>query len=150
MGTKIIYKSYRQNDSLLFPLTLGELVPENHPVRTVNAVMDRLDISGIESTYRGGGTSSYHPRMLLKVIVYSYLSNVYSGRQMERLLQENMNYIWLAGMSRPDFRTITRFRSERLSNGRFDELFRQVVVKDETIWCTRKRWRSFSVSTERS
>ena len=128
MGTKIIYKSYRQNDSLLFPPTLGELVPEDHPVRIVNAVIDRLDMSGIESTYRGGGTSSYHPRMLLKVIVYSYLSNVYSGRRMERLLQENVNYMWLAGMSRPDFRTINRFRSERLSDGRFDELFRQVVL----------------------
>ena len=40
-------------------------------------MIDRLDISGIESTYKGGGTSSFHPRMLLKVIVYSYMCNVY-------------------------------------------------------------------------
>ena len=108
-----MYKDYNQNESLLFPPTLGELVPENHPVRIVNAVIDRLDISSIESTYKGGGTSSFHPRMLLKVIVYSYLCNVYSGRRMERLLQENVNYMWLSGMSRPDFRTINRFRSGR-------------------------------------
>ena len=49
--------------------------------------------------------------MLLKVKVYSYLCNVYSGRRMERLLQENVNYMWLSGMSRPDFRTINRFRA---------------------------------------
>ena len=85
MSAKIVYKDYNQNESLLFPPTLGELVPENHPVRIVNAVIDRLDISSIESTYKGGGTSSFHPRMLLKVIVYSYLCNVYSGRRMERL-----------------------------------------------------------------
>ena len=113
MSAKIVYKDYNKNESLLFPPTLGELVPENHPVRIVNAVIDRLDISSIESTYKGGGTSSFHPRMLLKVIVYSYLCNVYSGRRMERLLQENVNYMWLSGMSRPDFRTISRFRSRR-------------------------------------
>lgn len=128
MSAKIIYKSYNQNDSLLFPPSLGELIPENHPVRTVSAIIDRLDISGIESTYKGGGTSSFHPRMLLKVIVYSYMCNVYSGRRMERLLRENVNYMWLSGMSRPDFRTINRFRSERLCDGRFEELFRQTVV----------------------
>ena len=126
MSAKIIYKSYNQNDSLLFPVSLGELIPENHPVRTVSAIIDRLDISGIESTYKGGGTSSFHPRMLLKVIVYSYMCNVYSGRRMERLLHEN--YMWLSGLSRPDFRTINRFRSERLCDGRFEELFRQTVV----------------------
>ena len=128
MSAKIIYKSYNQNDSLLFPPSLGELIPENHPVRTVSAIIDRLDISGIESTYKGGSTSSYHPRMLLKVIVYSYMCNVYSGRRMERLLQENVNYMWLSGMSRPDFRTINRFRSERFGDGRFEELFRQTVL----------------------
>ena len=44
MNAKIVYKDYTQNESLLFPPTLGELVPENHPVRIVNAVIDRLDI----------------------------------------------------------------------------------------------------------
>ena len=78
MSAKITYKSYNQNDNLLFPSSLGDLIPENHPVRTVSAMIDRLDISGIESTYKGGGTSSFHPRMLLKVIVYSYMCNVYS------------------------------------------------------------------------
>ena len=128
MSAKIVYKFYNQNDSLLFPPSLGELIPEDHPVRTVSAIIDRLDISGIESTYKGGGTSSFHPRMLLKVIVYSYMCNVYSGRRMERLLHENVNYMWLSGMSRPDFRTINRFRSERLCDGRCEELFRQTVV----------------------
>lgn len=66
--------------------------------------------------------------MLLKVTVYSYMSNVYSGRRMERLLCKNVNYMWLSGMSRPDYRTINRFRSDRLAEGRFEELFRQTVV----------------------
>ena len=62
------------------------------------------------------------------MIVYSYMCNVYSGCRMERLLHENVNYMWLSGMFRPDFRTINRFRSERLCDSRFEELFRQTMV----------------------
>ena len=124
---KIIHKIYNQNDSLLLPPSLGELIPANHPVRIVNDILDRFDISEIESTYKAGGTSSYHPRMLLKVVVYAYLCNVYSGRQMEKFLCENIHFMWLGGMNRPDFRTINRFRSERLTEGRLDAIFTKVV-----------------------
>ena len=124
---KIIHKFYNQNDSLLLPPSLGELIPATHPVRIVNGILDRFDISDIESTYKGGGTSSYHPRMLLKVVVYAYLCNVYSGRQMEKLLLENIHFMWLSGMNRPDFRTINRFRSERLSGGKLECVFTKVV-----------------------
>ncbi len=65
--------------------------------------------------------------MLLKVIVYAYLYNIYSGRQMEKQLQENIHFMWLSGISRPDFRTINRFRSERLTDGRLDAIFTKVV-----------------------
>ena len=125
--TKIQYKDYNQNDFLLFPPCIGDFVPENHPVRTVNAILANLDISEIESTYKGGGATSYHPRMLLKVIVYAYLTNIYSGRRMASLLEENVFFMWLSGMNRPDFRTINRFRSERLADGRFESIFHQVV-----------------------
>lgn len=102
---------------------------------TVNAIFDNLDTSEIESTYKGGGTTSYHPRMLLKVIVYAYLTNVYSGRRMASLLEENVFFMWLAGMNRPDFRTINRFRSEKLADGRFESIFHQVVdlLHDEGV-----------------
>ena len=124
---KVIHKSYNQNDSLLLPPSLGELIPLSHPVRIISDIIDRFDISTIEATYKGGGTSSFHPRMLLKVVVYAYLCNIYSGRQMEKQLQENIHFMWLSGMSRPDFRTINRFRSERLTEGRLDAIFTKVV-----------------------
>ena len=125
--TKVLYKSYTQNDYFLFPPCIVDFIPENHPVRTVNAILDNFDISEIESTYKGGGTTSYHPRMLLKIVVYAYLTNIYSGRRMASLLEENVFFMWLSGMSRPDFRTINRFRSERLADGRFESIFHQVV-----------------------
>ena len=124
---KVVFKSYNPNDNLLLPPCLGDYLPQNHPARVVSAIIDRLDISEIESGYAGGGTSSYNPRMLLKVIVYAYLNNVYSGRQMEKLLIENIVYMWLSGMQTPDFRTINIFRSKRLA-GKFDGIFTQIVL----------------------
>ena len=124
---KVVFKSYNPNDNLLLPPCLGDYLPQNHPSRVVSAIIDRLDISEIEAGYKGGGTSSYDPRMLLKVIVYAYLNNVYSGRQMEKLLVENITYMWLSGMQTPDFRTINIFRSKRLA-GKFDKIFTQIVL----------------------
>ena len=124
---KVTFKSYNPNDNLLLPPCLGDYLPENHNARVVSAITDRLDISEIERGYKGGGASSYNPRMLLKVIVYAYLNNIYSGRRMERLLVEDIAFMWLSGMQRPDFRTINLFRSKRLA-GKFDSLFTQIVL----------------------
>lgn len=124
---KVVFKSYNPNDNLLLPPCLGDYLPQNHPARVVSAIIDRLDISEIEAGYVGGGTSSYNPRMLLKVIVYAYLNNVYSGRQMEKLLVENIAYMWLSSMQTPDFRTINNFRSKRLAD-KFDNIFTQIVL----------------------
>ena len=65
--------------------------------------------------------------MLLKIVVYAYLTNVYSGRRMASLLEENVFFMWLSGMNKPNFRTINRFRSEKLTDGRFESIFHQVV-----------------------
>ena len=101
-------------------------MPENHMVRVVDAVIDRLDISDILSTYRGGGNSAFNPKMMLKVLVFAYLSNVYSSRRIEDLLRRDICFMWLAGMKRPDFRTINYYRGKRLKEG-FDAVFTQVV-----------------------
>lgn len=122
----VIHKSYIQNDNLLFPPCLGEFIPNNDPVRVLNTIVDNLDISHIESSYKSGGASSYHPRMLLKVVLYAYLQNVYSGRKMELLLRRDVNFMWLSGMQRPDFNTINLFRKNRLADS-IDDIFTQVV-----------------------
>lgn len=123
---KLAIKSDNRKQNLLLPPSLDELVPENHMVRVVDAVIDRLDISDILSTYRGGGNSAFNPKMMLKVLVFSYLSNVYSSRRIEELLRRDIYFMWLAGMKRPDFRTINYYRGKRLKEG-FDAVFTQVV-----------------------
>ena len=123
---KVVFKSYNQNDNLLFPPCLGDFIAENDPVRVLNAIVDNLDISRIEDSYEGGGASSYNPRMLVKVVFYAYLQNVYSGRKMEQLLRRDVNFMWLSGMQHPDFNTINLFRKNRLTDV-VDDIFTQVV-----------------------
>ena len=123
---KLAIKSDIRKQNLLLPPSLDELVPENHMVRVVDAVIDRIDISDILSTYRGGGNSAFNPKMMLKVLAFAYLSNVYSSRRIEELLRRDIYFMWLAGMKRPDFRTINYYRGKRLKEG-FDAVFTQVV-----------------------
>ena len=81
---KIVFKELTSNQNVLFPVSLSEKIAPNHPVRVVNSVVDALDISCLLWAYKGGGTSSYHPRMMLKVLFYAYLNNIYSCRKIEK------------------------------------------------------------------
>lgn len=125
--SKITFKSNNQAQNLLLPPCYDDLIPPTHRVRVVNSVLDRINITPVMSSYRGGGNSCFHPRMMLKILVYAYLNNIYSGRQIERQLQENIPFIWLSGGAKPDFRTINYFRSKRLKD-KFEDIFTQVVM----------------------
>jgi transposase len=124
---KVVFKDYNPNQMMLLPPNLLELIPERHPVRVVDQVIEQINIQPILDKYPGGGTSSYHPKMLLKILVYGYLSNIYSSRKLESAVQENIHFMWLAGMSRPDHNTINRFRSDRLKDV-LKLVFSQVVL----------------------
>lgn len=122
----VAFKSNYQNQGMLLPPDLNDLIAANHPVRVVNAVLDKVDISQLVQQYKPGGTSSYHPRMLLKVLVYGYISNIYSSRKIEEAVLQNICFMWLAGMSKPDHNTINRFRGQRLQKT-LQPIFTQVV-----------------------
>jgi transposase len=80
MHTWVVFKRYDMCQLSLLPSNLGDLIDDAPPVCVVNTVVDRLDFSLLEAAYLSVGTSSYHPRMLLKVVIYSYLQNIYSSR----------------------------------------------------------------------
>ena len=126
-NSKLVFKDYNPNQNLLLPPSLEELIPSNHPVRVVNQVVDNLNINPLIEKYQGGGCSSYHPRMMLKVVIYGYLTNLYSSRKIEQALHESIHFMWLSGMSYPDHNTINRFRSDRLK-GVLKEVFSQLVL----------------------
>ena len=125
--SKLVFKDYNINQNLLLPPSLEELIDPNHPVRVVNQVVDNLNLDLILAKYEGGGCPAYHPRLMLKVLIYGYLTNQYSSRKIEQALQQNIHFMWLSGMSYPDHNTINRFRSDRLK-GVLKEVFSQVVL----------------------
>ncbi|MGG3311785.1 transposase [Paenibacillus lautus] len=103
-------------DQLYLPMDLEDDIPPYHLVRIVNESVNRLDDRIISAAYPGGGRDSYHPKMLTKVIIYAYTQRIYSCRQIAKAVRENVMFTWLAGRQRPDFRTINRFRSERMKD----------------------------------
>jgi transposase len=125
--TKVVFKDYSPNQILLLPPSLEEMIDPNHPVRVVNQVIDSIDLDAILKKYKGGGCSSYHPRLMLKILVYGYLMNQYSSRKLEQAVCQNIHFMWLSGMSYPDHNTINRFRSDRLKSA-LKEIFSQVVL----------------------
>src|SRR4030066_336113 len=107
-----VFKPYVMNQVALLPPSYEELIAADHLVRVVNKAVEAIDVSALLAQYKGGGTSSYHPQMLLKVLVYAYTQQLYSSRKIAKALRENIYFMWLSGNQQPDFRTINRFRSE--------------------------------------
>jgi transposase len=123
---KQVYKPYHQHQPMLIPLNLEEMVSTDHLVRKVDEIINRIDTSALDQQYQGGGTSAYHPVMLLKVILYAYSQRTFSSRQIAKALRENIHFMWLSRMNQPDFRTVNRFRGVILRET-IEELFTQLV-----------------------
>lgn len=121
------FQSYNQQQNWLFPPSIEELIPQNHPVRIVNGVIEQLDLSLLIDEYSKEGKPSYHPKMMLKVMVYAYMDNTYSSRKIEKAMRENINFMWLAAQQVADHNTIARFRSKKLKTI-FKDIFKQVVL----------------------
>lgn len=125
MLTLAKFREYNQNQIMLLPPSLEEKIAEKHLGRVVSNVIDELDIGDIESEYSELGCHAYHPRMLLKVILYGYSIGVRSSRRIQREIKEDLVFMWLAGMQEPDFRTISDFRKGKIKD--IKQLFRQVL-----------------------
>ena len=111
MPENLHFRSYDPDQTLLFPQRIDRDIPKDDPVRIPKSVIESLDLSGFKKLYHERGRSPYHPKMMLMVILYSYMNNVYSCRKIEKLLYRDIYYIWLSGYQRPDFATINRFRN---------------------------------------
>ena len=121
-----MFKSYTTNDNLLLPPSLGEMIPQNDPVRVVHRIIEQIDLKSLYRKYSHLGSHAYHPRLMLKLIVYAYLRNVYSSRRIEELSRNDIRFLWLSGMNVPDHNTINRFHSGRLK-GMLKEVFATIV-----------------------
>lgn len=120
------FRPYIPNQTLLFPSQIDEDIAQDDPVRVVSCLIDSLDLSSIKALYKEFGRSAYHPQMMLKVVIYAYMNNVYSCRKIEKLLLRDIHYIWLSGYEKPDFITINRFRNR--VKDQINQVFTQLVL----------------------
>lgn len=120
-----MFKPYSQSQSQLLPQSLDESIASDHLSRLISQSIDQMDISSIEKLYSDEGQHAYHPRMLLKVLIYGYASGIRSSRKLADRLHEDIVFMWLTGRQTPDFRTIADFRKDKLAD--FKSLFEQVL-----------------------
>jgi transposase len=126
-ASKPKFIEYNQHQRMLLPASIEEMIPEKHIVRTVNKVIDTMNIEALIKTYKGGGRSSYDPVMMLKILVYAYVMKIYTSRRIAKALREDINFMWISGMQQPNFRTINNFRSGRLRKV-IDEIFSSMIL----------------------
>ena len=115
------------------PIDPESFIPQTHLVRIIDKIIDKIDTSHIVQKYKGGGTSSYHPLMLLKVLIYAYIQGIYSSRKIAKALEENITFMWLSKLQTPDFRTINRFRKEIIFDC-IEGIFAEVIELLVKLW----------------
>lgn len=125
---RVTFKNYNQEMQHILPPSLEDLINVGSPVYLINEIIEKLDLSELHSTYEGGGCSSYNPKLLLKVIVYGYLNNIYSSRNLEKAVGRDIEFMYLANFQRPSHNTINRFRGKRLKNI-IEDIFKQIVLE---------------------
>ena len=118
-------RPYCQSQRLLFPPNLREVIADDDLCLVFDEVVNLLDLSALYAKVPSEGNLSYHPKMMLKIVVYAYASGIFSSRKIAKALGENVAFIYLAAWQRPDFRTINNFRKNNLSE--LDDLFVQIV-----------------------
>jgi transposase len=122
-------KNFRPVDrdtGFLMPPSVDEWLPEKHLARFVVEVIDGLDLSALVRSYRGSGSASYHPALLLAVLVYGYATGVFSSRKLERATYDSVAFRFVAANDHPDHDTIATFRRRFLPQ--VETLFVQVLL----------------------
>ena len=100
----------------LLPPSVDEWLPETHLARFVVEVIERLDLSATVGSYRGSGSASYHPALLLGILVYGYATGVFSSRKLERATYDSVAFRFITANEHPDHDTIATFRRRFLKD----------------------------------
>src|SRR5467141_1953925 len=119
------FRTIDRETAYLLPPSVDEWLPERHLARFIVEVIDRLDLSAMSRSYRGTGSASYHPTLLLGLLVYGYATGVFSSRKLERATYDSVAFRFIAANDHPDHDTIATFRRRFLKE--IERLFVQVL-----------------------
>src|SRR6266851_2645583 len=125
----------------LFPVTLDELIPEDHVRRVIDAFVGRLDVAGLgfeRAEAAETGRPGYDPRDLLKLYLYGYLQQIRSSRRLESECQRNVEMMWLLGRLCPDHKSIAEFR--RVHSDAVTEAGAELIRLARSVGLVRGEW----------
>ena len=120
------FRPIDRETGFLLPPSVDEWLPERHLARFVVEVIDGLDLRAMSGSYRGSGSASYHPALLLGILVYGYATGVFSSRKLERATYDSVAFRFIAANDHPDHDTIAMFRRRFLKE--IEALFVQVLL----------------------
>jgi len=135
MQKKLNVRDYNNKQRLLFPASIGDFLPDDHIVHVVDEIVENLDLSSFYDRIPSVGNPSYHPRMMIKVLFYAYMTGTYSSRNIEQKLHTDIGFIYLSGMHKPDFKTISEFRRRFYRELR--GMFSQILLTCHRLGMTR-------------
>ena len=125
------YTYFSSGYQLSLNMDIQIYIPKNDPVRLLNQLLEGLNYTRLLSTYSDKGRKSAVPPIILfQILVYAYMNRTFSSREIEKLCQRDLHFIWLLrGYPAPSHHTINRFRKDRLINGVMEDLFDQIVER---------------------
>jgi transposase len=119
------FRPIDRETGFLLPPSIDDWLPKKHLARFVVEVVDGLDLSAMVRSYRGSGSASYHPALLLGLLVYGYATGVFSSRKLERSTYDSVAFRYVAANEHPDHDTIATFRRRFLRD--IEGLFVEVL-----------------------
>ena len=120
------FRTIDRHTGFLLPPSVDEWLPERHLARFVVEVIDGLDLRAMSGAYRGSGSASYHPRMLVGLLVYGYATGVFSSCKLEQATYDSVAFRFIAANDHPDHDTIAAFRRRFLKE--IEGLFVKVLL----------------------
>ena len=123
-------RPYEQDQMFLLPPSLNEWVRENHPARVFSEIIDRTDTITFRQP-KEEGRPAYHPAMMIKVLLWGYATGVRSSRKIEEKLEQDVVFMRLAGLEKPDFRTLCLFRTN--NKEALEKVFTDVIIIAKTM-----------------
>ena len=136
-----MYKDYNMTQ-LTLPMETSVLIPTNDISRHVNDIVETIPETEFDEFRHHRGATSYHPKMMLKVVLYAYTQSVFSGRKIEKLLNDSIRMMWLSQNQKPSYKTINRFRVNPKVDALLESLFiqfhsqclKQNLIDDQAIF----------------
>jgi transposase len=107
-------RQLNRQQTWLLPPNTDELIPSDHPARFIAMIVDSMEAQtwlemGINPEGDLLGAPQYHPRAMLGIWLYGFMTGTRTSRKLEAACRDQIPFLWLTGWQHPDHNSIWRF-----------------------------------------